>query len=99
MAYNGLTDLGKAYLAKCLANQKPVVFTKVKVGDGSIPSNKTGQTTVELYSFKKEVEILSKEQQNTAVKLSVLLNNINLEQGFYVKELGIYIDDDGVEKL
>lgn len=99
MAYNGLTDLGRTYLAKCLANQKPIIFKKVKVGDGSIPSHKTGQTTTELYSFKKDVEILAKEQQNTAMKLTVLLNNLDLSQGFYVKEMGIYIEDDGVDKL
>lgn len=99
MAYNGLTDLGTAYLAKCLANQKPIIFKKVKVGDGNIPPHKTGQTTTELYSFKKEVEILAKEQHNTAMKLTVLLNNLDMEQGFYVKEMGIYIEDDGVDKL
>lgn len=99
MAYNGLTDIGAIYLAECLAYQKPVIFTKIKVGDGSIPIGKTGQTTTELYSFKKEAEISSKEQYNSDVKLTILLNNLNLEQGFYVKELGIYVDDNGTEKL
>lgn len=99
MAYNGLTKLGAEYLSKCIANNKSVVFKKVKVGDGDIPIGATGQETTALYSQKKEVEILSKEQVENAVKLTILLNNLDLTQGFYVKEMGIFIEDDGVEKL
>ena len=100
MAYNGLTNLGSAYLAKCMANKTGVTFTKIKVGNGSIPGGQTGQTTTDLYGFKKEVEILAKEQVDTALKLTLLLNNLDVAAGFYVKEMGIYIqDDDGKEKL
>ena len=99
MAYNGLTNLGSAYLAKCMANKTGVTFTKIKVGNGSIPLEKTGQTTTDLYGFKKEVEILAKEQVDTALKLTLLLNNLDVVAGFYVKEMGIYIQDNGVEKL
>ena len=99
MAYNGLTNLGSAYLAKCMANKMGVTFTKIKVGNGSIPREKTGQTTTDLYGFKKEVEILAKEQVDTALKLTLLLNNLDVVAGFYVKEMGIYIQDNGEEKL
>ena len=99
MAYNGLTNLGAEYLAKCLANKTAVTFTKVKVGNGSIPGGKTGQTTTDLYGFKKEIEILAKEQVENAIKLTVLLNNIDLAAGFYIKEVGVYIQDGGQEKL
>lgn len=99
MAYNGLTKLGAEYLSKCLANNKPVIFKKIKVGNGSIPEGKNGKETTALYSQKKEVNILSKEQVENSVKLTVLLNNLDLTAGFYVKEMGIFIEDDGIEKL
>lgn len=99
MAYNGLTNIGAEYLAKCIANKTGVTFTKIKVGNGAIPGGKTGQTTTDLYGFKKEVEILAKEQVENAIKLTVLLNNIDLAAGFYVKEMGIYIQDGNQEKL
>ena len=99
MAYNGLTNLGSAYLAKCMANKTGVTFTKIKIGNGSIPGEKTGQTTTDLYGFKKEVEILAKEQVDTAIKLTLLLNNLDVAAGFYVKEMGIYIQDGDEEKL
>ena len=98
MAYNGLTNLGAEHLAKCLANKTGITFTKIKVGNGNIPSEKTGQTTTELYGFKKDLEILAKEQVETALKLTVLLNNIDLNAGFYVKEIGVYVQD-GVREI
>lgn len=99
MGYNGLTNVGAEYLAKCMANKVGVTFTKVKVGNGAIPSGKTGQITTELYGFKKEVEILTKKQVENAIALTILLSNIDVEAGFYIKEMGIYIQDGGEEKL
>ena len=99
MAYNGLTNLGVEYLARMTAENKPVTFTKIKVGNGSIPASQTGASTTNLYSLKKEVEILSKNQIENSIKLQVLLNNLDLEVGFYVKELGIYVQDGEQEKL
>ena len=32
----GITEEGKKYLAKCLAENKPILFTQVKIGDGEI---------------------------------------------------------------
>ena len=99
MAYNGLTNLGVEYLARMTAENKPVTFTKIKVGNGSIPASQTGASTTNLYSLKKEVEILSKNQIENSIKLQVLLNNLDLEVGFYVKELGVYVQDGEQEKL
>lgn len=99
MGYNGLTNLGVEYLARMIAENKPVTFTKIKVGNGSIPGSQTGASTTNLYSFKKDVEILSKNQIENSIKLQVLLNNLDLEAGFYVKELGVYVQDGEQEKL
>ena len=99
MGYNGLTNLGVEYLARMIAENKPVTFTKIKVGNGSIPGSQTGASTTNLYSFKKDVEILSKNQIENSIKLQVLLNNLDLEVGFYVKELGVYVQDGEQEKL
>ena len=99
MGYNGLTNFGIEYQARMTAENKPVTLTKVKVGNGSIPASQTGATTTNLYSYKKEVEILAKEQVENAVKLQILLNNLDQEIGFYVKELGVYVQDGAEEKL
>ena len=99
MGYNGLTNFGLEYKARMSAEDKPITLTKVKVGNGSIPASQTGATTTNLYSYKKEVEILAKEQVENAVKLQILLNNLDQDTGFYVKELGVYVQDGAEEKL
>ena len=99
MSYNGLTNQGLEYLTRCQVESKPVVFSKVKIGNGSIPMGSTGETTTDLYSFKKEIEILSKTQVENSIKMEILINNFDVLEEFYVKEIGVYVMDNDVEKL
>ena len=99
MSYNGLTNQGLEYLTRCQVESKPVVFSKVKIGNGNISMGSTGETTTDLYSFKKEIEILNKEQVENSIKMEILINNFDVEEEFYVKEIGVYVMDNGVEKL
>ena len=39
MAFEGLTNKGREYMAKCLAENKPITFVKVKIGNGSLEDN------------------------------------------------------------
>ena len=99
MSYNGLTNQGLEYLTRCQVESKPVVFSKVKIGNGNIPMGNTGETTTDLYSFKKEIEILNKEQVENSIKMEILINNFDVLEEFYVKEIGVYVMDNDVEKL
>ena len=86
MSYNGLTNQGLEYLTRCQVESKPVVFSKVKIGNGSIPMGSTGETTTDLYSFKKEIEILSKTQVENSIKMEILINNFDVLEEFYDKD-------------
>lgn len=99
MSYNGLTNQGLEYLTRCQVESKPVVFSKVKIGNGNIPMGSTGETTTDLYSFKKEIEILNKEQVENSIKMEILINNFDVLEEFYVKEIGVYVMDNDIEKL
>lgn len=99
MSYNGLTNKGLEYLTKCQAEQKPPIFTRVKIGSGAIQNGKTGEETTDIYKLEKEVEILSKTQVNNLLKLEILLDNTDVETGFYVKEIGVYVQDGEEEVL
>lgn len=99
MSYNGLTNKGLEYLTKCQAESKAPVFTRVKIGSGSIGGGQTGEETTDVYKFEKEVEILAKQQVNNLLKLEILIDNTDVESGFYVKEIGIYVEDEGEELL
>ena len=99
MSYNGLTNKGLEYLTKCQAESKAPVFTKVKIGSGSIPGGKTGESTTELYHFEKEAGIISSSQEKNRLKLTIQIDNRDIEVGFYIKEIGVYAQDGDEEVL
>ena len=97
--FNGLTNIGKEYIAKCLAENKPITFTKVKIGDGLLDLDENAELLTDVKSLKKEVEILDKTQEGELTTLTILLDNSDIEVGYYPREIGIYVTDEGVEKL
>ena len=99
MAFRNLTDVGKEYLATRLANQLPVKFTKAKIGNGSVPLSTDPAQTTELYGFKKQVTILKTIQEQNSIKLTIQITNDGINEGFYLKEIGVYVDDNGREVL
>ena len=42
---------------------------------------------------QKDVRILKKEQENNAINLTIQITNDDITQGFYLKEIGIYVND------
>ena len=96
MAYRGLTTSGANYLATRLAQELPVEFTKVQIGTGTPAGNPADVT--ELQNYKLDAKILKKSQENNTVEITIQVVNDNVEQGFYLKEIGVFVNDD-TEKL
>ena len=93
MAFRGLTKKGADYLATRLANELAVEFLKVEIGDGAVISGQNPKNQTSLISYKKDVKILKKEQENNAINLTIQITNDDITQGFYLKEIGIYVND------
>lgn len=93
MAFRGLTKKGADYLATRLANELAVEFLKVEIGDGAVVSGQNPKNQTSLISYKKDVRILKKEQENNAINLTIQITNDDITQGFYLKEIGIYVND------
>ena len=93
MAFRGLTKKGADYLATRLANELAVEFLKVEIGDGGVVSGQNPKNQTSLNSYKKDVRILKKEQENNAINLTIQITNDDITQGFYLKEIGIYVND------
>lgn len=93
MAFRGLTKKGADYLATRLANELAVEFLKVEIGDSAIISGQNPKNQTSLISYKKDVRILKKEQENNAINLTIQITNDDITQGFYLKEIGIYVND------
>ena len=99
MKFSGLTKKGRAYLAKCQASSTPIQFTKMKFGDGKLIDNENPADLIDIKNIKIEKSILSKEQKGDAVVLTTVIDNVSLEEGYFPRETGIYILDEGVEVL
>lgn len=96
MAYRGLTAIGANYLATRLAQELPVEFTKVQIGAGTPVGNPSDVTN--LQNYKLDAKILKKSQENNTVEITIQVVNDNIDQGFYLKEIGVFVNDD-TEKL
>lgn len=96
MAYRGLTAIGANYLATRLAQELPVEFTKVQIGAGTPVGNPSDVTN--LQNYKLDAKILKKSQENNTVEITIQVVNNNIDQGFYLKEIGVFVNDD-TEKL
>ena len=99
MKFSGLTTKGRAYLAKCQASSTPIQFTKMKFGDGKLIDNENPADLIDIKNIKIEKSILSKEQKGDAVVLTTVIDNVSLEEGYFPRETGIYVLDEGVEVL
>lgn len=99
MKFSGLTKKGRAYLAKCQASSTPIQFTKMKFGDGKLIDNENPADLLDIKNIKIEKSILSKEQKGDAVVLTTMIDNVSLEEGYFPRETGIYVLDEGVEVL
>lgn len=99
MKFQGLTKSGSEYLAKCLAESIPVTFSKVKIGDGILQNGDNPYEFLAIKKIKKEMEISTKDQSGENVRLGIQVSNDNLKEGFYPREIGIFVDDDGHDKL
>ena len=99
MKFSGLTKKGRAYLAKSQASSTPIQFTKMKFGDGKLIDNENPADLIDIKNIKIEKSILSKEQKGDAVVLTTVIDNVSLEEGYFPRETGIYVLDEGVEVL
>ena len=97
MAFRGLTKKGADYLATRLANELVVEFLKVEIGDGAVLSGQNPKNQTSLISYKKQAKILKKEQENNAINITIQITNDDITQGFYLKEIGIYVNDSSDE--
>lgn len=89
-----LTQKGEALIAKTIAGNSVIEFTSAKIGDGNYSDSDNLELMTDIKSVKQEFGITEKKiiDENT-ITLKVIINNLNLEEGYYVKEIGIFATD------
>ena len=97
-----ITYAGHDMIAESQADKKPLIFTKVVLGDGQLaPGKKIEELTAPL-AARMDVPLSSgQKQSNGQVKLRFSVSNSALDEGFFVREVTVYakVGDDGQERL
>ncbi|MGL5714543.1 MAG: metallophosphoesterase [Paraclostridium sp.] len=99
MKFNGLTTWGREHLASVVSNKGTLRLSKVMIGDGSITSSEQALALTQLVGFKKTYPITNIEKHEDIVVVHSAIDNIGLQSGYTAREVGIYVDLDGVDHL
>ena len=97
MKFNGITKKGREYLAKIQAENKPINFAKIKIGDGRLDNYDNPAELEHLINQKVEKGILTLNQEQDTVILTTNIDNVSLRTGYYPREIGVFVNDNGQE--
>ena len=97
MKFNGITKKGREYLAKIQAENKPINFSKIKIGDGRLDNYDNPAELEHLINQKVEKGILTLNQEHDTVILTTNIDNMSLRTGYYPREIGVFVNDNGQE--
>lgn len=94
-----LTNRGLDLVAKLMAGKR-VTFTKAVIGDGAFQDEYDIHTATKLKNPKTEFPIQDiKFLGNGEISLEVHLNNSLNEEGFFIREIGIYAEDPDIGEI
>ena len=94
MKFNGITKKGREYLAKIQAENKPINFAKIKIGDGRLDNYDNPAELEHLINQKVEKGILTLNQEHDTVILTTNIDNVSLRTGYYPREIGVFVNDN-----
>lgn len=95
-ADNHITDLGTALLARVMAGEGGLTFTRIVLGDGNMPDAQSPATMIDVVSPKAEASITKAAVSDgqTAV-VGARFTNEEQDAAFTWRELGLYAEIEG----
>lgn len=89
---NSITVKGLNVIAKLVAGST-LQFTRIAIGDGAMPSDKTPLTVTDLTNKLFDVTIQSVTSSNGQATVMGVFSNQDNETGFFYRELGLFAKD------
>ena len=90
---NSITVQGLNVIAKLVAGST-LEFTRIAIGDGAMPSDKTPLTVTNLTNRLFDVDITKVEHNgNQSATVTGIFSNADRETGFFYRELGLFAKD------
>jgi hypothetical protein len=95
-----LTQAGEALIAKILARQGELVFTRCTVGNGEPPETATAYEAMSEYGYIRDAEIENVSNPvNGTAQVGVQISSIGVSDGFFITNLGLYAQDPEGEEI
>ena len=88
-----ITNAGRNLLARALAGEGKIIFTKAAFGDQKHSGNLREVT--ELENKKLDLNVMNIRNDNGTAVLTVQISNENVEQSFQTEEFGVYAKIEG----
>ncbi len=89
-----LTQKGLNLIAKAEAGDTGIKFTRLVTGDGEYDGTEDLTEFTEMKSVKQETAFTGKEYvEDATVVLTAIVTNLDLEEGYYIREIGIFAED------
>lgn len=89
---NSITVKGLNVIAKLVAGST-LQFTRIAIGDGAMPSDKTPLTVTDLTNKLFDVTIQSVTSSNGQATVMGVFSNQDNDTGFFYRELGLFAKD------
>jgi hypothetical protein len=95
---NSITVQGLGVISRLIAGST-LEFTRIAVGDGAMPSDKTPLTVTDLSNRLFDVDISSVQSDGAgSATVTGLFSNEGREMGFFYRELGLFAKDPATGK-
>ncbi len=94
-----LTNAGKILLAKAMTG-KTLKFIKGYAGNGALPEGQSIAELTDLISPRREMEITNMDVPADVgiAKITLMMSNKDLVQGFLLREIGLFAEDPDTGK-
>lgn len=96
---NDLTNNGLELLIQAMQG-KPLTFTKIVIGSGTLPTGKTAQTTSDVYEKRATIDITKcKKQSDGSLIVGGYFSNAEIQSEFYFRELALYACGENEQEI
>lgn len=96
------TLAGSNLLVEAIKSKKPLIFTRIALGDGTLTESESieGLTALKHPMAQNTVQAIN-SRGNGEIDVVATISNASVTSGFYARELGVFakVGDTGTEKL
>lgn len=97
-----LTLTGSNLLVEAIKSKKPLIFTRIALGDGTLTESESIESLTALkHPMAQNTVQAINSRGNGEIDVVATISNASVTSGFYARELGVFakVGDTGTEKL